>query len=316
MVEGLTERQRVGALVRHPTAAGALALIRQAEAAGVTTAWMTMTATALDTPTLFAAAAVETAAISLGTAIVPAFTRHPLALATQGLVLGELAPGRVRLGIGTSHGPAMTSAYGLAFQHPLAQLREYLQVLRTALHDGHVTFAGAYYQVDARLPAASPIPILISALREHAFELAGELSDGAISWLCPPDYLINLAKPAMQRGAERAGHTAPPLVANTMVAFSSDQDAVRAAARARLGLYGRLPFYARMFAASGYPVDAAGTLSDALIDQLVISGDDAAIAAGLRHLLARGLDELLVGLIPLPGERGGEEHLFRLVGRL
>jgi|SRR5579884_3093147 len=309
-------RQRVGIAIRGKTARQALALIRQAEADGVATAWMTMTATGLDTPTLFAAAAVETAQINLGTAIVPAFTRHPLALASQGLVLGELAPGRIRLGIGTSHGPTMVGAYGLAFQHPLAQLREYLHVLRTALHDGRVTFAGTYYQVDARLPAASPIPVLISALRERAFELAGELSDGAISWLCPPNYLIDRAIPAMTRGAEQGGHPAPPLVANIMVALSPDRDAVRAAARQQLAGYGRLPFYANMFAEAGFPVGEHGALSDALLDQIVVSGDDTAILNQLRALLRRGLDELLVGLVTLPGQEHAEEQLMRLLGRI
>ena len=33
----------------------------------------------------------------------PAFTRHPLALATQAVALAELATGRFRLGIGTGN---------------------------------------------------------------------------------------------------------------------------------------------------------------------------------------------------------------------
>src|SRR5690554_6253804 len=103
---------------------------------------MTMSASGVDTPTLFAAAAMRTERIKLGTAIVPAFTRHPLSLATQALALHGLAPGRVRLGIGTSHGPSFARPYGLSLDRPLDRLREYLQVARPAIREGRVVFSG------------------------------------------------------------------------------------------------------------------------------------------------------------------------------
>jgi len=291
-------------------------LICQAEAAGVGTVWMTQGAVGADTLTLFAAAAVQTERVTLGTSIVPAFTRHPLALAGQALTLAELAPGRVRLGIGTSHRPAMVKPYGLAMSDPLAQLREYLQVLRPMLHDGQALLDGTYYQTEAQWSSSPGTPVLISALRERAWELAGELTDGGISWLCPADFLLNTAKPAMQRGAARAGRATPPLVAHVPVAFGADRAAVRAAARRQLGGYTRLPFYARMFAAAGYPLGPDGAYSDALLDHLVLSGDDDAIADGLRDRLARGLDELLVMLIPGTDQAAEEQRLLRLIGQL
>src|SRR4051794_39028912 len=91
----------------------ALDLIVRAEAAGVGTAWTVMSPIDRDTVTILAAAAAKTERIQLGTAVVPAFTRHPLALATQTLVLEDLAPGRIRLGIGPSHHVSMIPAYGL-----------------------------------------------------------------------------------------------------------------------------------------------------------------------------------------------------------
>src|SRR4051794_23471417 len=83
-------------------ARAALETIEQAEAAGVDTVWTVMGAIRRDTLTLYAAAAVQTSTIRLGTSIVPAFTRHPLAMASQVLTLEDLAPGRLRLGIGTA----------------------------------------------------------------------------------------------------------------------------------------------------------------------------------------------------------------------
>ena len=311
-----TARDRVGVNIPLGPPRDTIELIRRAEAAGVETAWSIMLATGWDTPTVFAAAASQTNRIKLATGIVPAFTRHPLALAAQALALEDIAPGRLRLGIGTSHGRTMVGTYGLPFDRPLAQLREYLQILRPALRDGAVTFAGDYYRVEAQLLSSAPTPVLISALREGSWELAGELSDGGIAWITPHDYLLARAKPALARGAERAGRRVPPLVAHVLVALETDEAAARGAARQMLERYVSTPFYARMFADAGYPIGADNTPSDALLDQLLLFGDDEAVSADLRALLDRGLDELLVSLVAPPGAQPDMDRLFRIVGGL
>jgi alkanesulfonate monooxygenase SsuD/methylene tetrahydromethanopterin reductase-like flavin-dependent oxidoreductase (luciferase family) len=314
-----SRRTRVGLNVTRRVARETIDLIKRAEAGGVATVWSTMNALGIDLPTVYAAAAVQTERVTLGTSIVPAFTRHPLALASQALVIENLAPGRLRLGIGTSHRPTMADAYGLEFSRPIAQLREYVQVLRTALHQGEVEFSGEYYNVNATLSAQAQTPVLLASLREHAFEMAGELSDGAISWYCPPDYLLNAAKAAMLRGAQAAGRSAPPQFAQIHVAFESagrDREAVRAEMRAAVAGVAGAPFYAQMYAASGYPFAADGTPLDALVDQLVISGDEAAIKTGLTDLLDRGIDELVLTLMPGPDRESEENRLFALIGGL
>jgi len=312
----MSVRERIGVGFRPDDARQALDLIARAEVAGVETIWTVMGALARDTPTIFAAAAVQTRQIKLGTAIVPAFTRHPLALATQATAIEDLAPGRLRLGIGTSHQRAMIPAYGLPFDRPLAQLREYLQVIRPALHDGKVSFSGEFYRSEAALPRATKTPVPISALREHAFELAGEMSDGAISWLCPIDYLARVGKPALERGARAASRPAPPLIAHVLVLPRTDRALVREATRKALGSYAGAPFYQRMFAAAGFPLGPDNSIPDALIDNLVVSGDDEAIVAGLHERLAKGMDELLLNLVPADDPRADEDALLRITGRL
>jgi len=64
--------------------------------------------------------------------------RHLLVLAQQALALHDLAPRRFRLGIGHSHRFIIENMYGLQHSRPLAYLREYVEVLRTALRDGNV----------------------------------------------------------------------------------------------------------------------------------------------------------------------------------
>jgi F420-dependent oxidoreductase-like protein len=303
----------VGLLVTRPTPTASLELIVRAEQHGVPTAWSTVGGTNPDAVTIFAAAATRTRQIMLGTSIVPIYPRHPLVLASQALVLADLAPGRLRLGIGPSHRPTIEGTFGIPFAQPLAYLREYLTVLRQLLWDGQVDLAGELLNAHATLPAGTTpprIPLLISALRANSFRLAGEIADGAISWMCPISYLAQTALPALRAGAESAQRPAPPLIAHVPVALHTDRSAVRAAARQRLGTYGRLPFYARMFADAGYPTAADGTMPDALFDELVVSGEPAQVAARLAEIRAAGIDEVLVHSISVADEATEEAGLF------
>jgi len=98
-------RERVGLALHGRNAAGSLSTIVVAEAAGVRQIWMTQTTPAPDTLAIFAAATVQTSNVRLGTAIVPTYPRHPLALAQQALTISDLAPGRLRLGVGAKPSP-------------------------------------------------------------------------------------------------------------------------------------------------------------------------------------------------------------------
>jgi F420-dependent oxidoreductase-like protein len=306
--------RRIGLVVARPTPTAAVEAIVRAEQHGVPAVWSTVGGTSPDALTMFAAAAVRTQRVLLGTSIVPVYPRHPLALASQVLALSDLAPGRFRLGIGPSHRPTIEGMYGLPFVKPLSYLREYLTVLRHLLWEGRADVAGEFFNVTAELPAglAPPrTPLLISALRAGSFHLAGEIADGAISWVCPVPYLMQTALPALRAGAEAAGRPVPPLIAHVPVALSTDRAAVHVAARRRLALYGRLPFYARMFAEAGYPPQADGTLPDALLDELVVAGNAAQVVSRLEEIEAQGPDELLVMVIPVADADAEELALLR-----
>ncbi len=310
-------RERVGLALYGRNAAGSLSTIVAAGAAGVRQIWMTQTTPAPDTLGIFAAAAVQTSHVRLGTAIVPTYPRHPLALAQQALTISDLAPGRLRLGVGPSHRPIIEGVYGIPMTAPLEHLHEYVTVLRAALWDGTVDYQGRFYTVKAKLSRTPRTPILISALREGAFHLAGEISDGAISWLCPVSYLLDKALPALRTGAAQSGRPRPPLVAHVPVAFSQDRQAVLAAGHQQISSrYAQLPFYAKMFADAGFPVSPDGTVPDALIENLVVYGDETTIATRLVDLLAAGLDELLVLLVAVADPQAEEARLMQLIGQL
>ncbi len=293
--------------------------IRRAEELDIPAIWTTQAGIAPDPVTLFAAAAVETTRIGLATGIVPTYPRHPAALASQALVLGALAPDRFRLGIGPSHPFIIEKMLGIPFERPLEHLREYLTILRALLWEGAVDFQGSQYRVKARLAGgAEPprIPVPIAALRPPAFRLAGELADGAVSWLCPVPYLVETALPALRAGAEGAGRPAPPLIAHVLVAMSEDPAAVRAATRRQMGGYARAAFYARMFADAGYPIGADHEMTDGLIDAIVVSGDGAAVTRRLQAIRAEGIAEVMITQITTDDPAGELAALARVMRAL
>jgi alkanesulfonate monooxygenase SsuD/methylene tetrahydromethanopterin reductase-like flavin-dependent oxidoreductase (luciferase family) len=223
----------------------------------------------------------------------------------------------LRLGIGPSHRFIIEDIYGLQHRTPLAHLREYIKVLRAALWEGNVDHHGQFYNVVATLPRTSHTPVLISTLGEKAFQLAGEVADGALSWVCPVPYLLRTGIPALRTSAAAVGRAAPPLVAHVPVALSEDRESVLAAGHQMLDFYAQIPFYANMFTNAGFPSTPNQAMSDDLVESLVVSGTEAAVAARFTELLAAGLDELMVSLVPTSDE-GDEEHarLAHLIGRL
>jgi F420-dependent oxidoreductase-like protein len=304
---------RAGLVMRRSTPAAQIDAIVRAEGLGLPATWSTGGGLSSETITMFAAAAARTSDIVLGTSIIPTYPRHPIVMATQALVLASIAPGRFRLGVGPSHRPTIEGTYGIPMDKPLAHLREYMTVLRELLWDGKSSFEGTYFKVHAELAAEPPkIPLPISALRSGAFRLAGEIADGGISWMAPVPYLVNVAKPAMMEGARSAGRPCPPLVGHIPVAMSDDAVAVHAAARQQVRSYGRLPFYIGMFEDAGFPL-VDGQISDALLDELVVSGTPDVVAARLQAIQAAGVDEMVITQITVKDEAAEETALIELL---
>lgn len=301
-----------------PSPAATLGTIEQAEAMGVPAIWGPTIPMGFDMLTLLAAAAVRTTTMRLGVAIVPTYPRSPVELATEALVLAELAPGRFCLGLGTSHPAIIEGMYGLPFgRKPVSQLREYITILRALLWEGQVTFEGEFYQVNTQFPSGTKppcIPLPIAALRPPLFRLAGEVSDGALAAWCPYNYLVDVALPTMREGAASANRPVPPVFAQVPVVLSEDFNVVREAAQQALDMYlHTAPAYARLFAMAGYPIGSDCVLPDNFIQDMFVYGDDAAILARLGEIRAMGIDELMVTLHPVGDPMAEQTHLLGLI---
>lgn len=263
-----------------------------------------------------AAAAGRTTTLKLGTAIIPISTRHPVFLAQQALAFNLDAPDRLLLGIGPGSPLLAKQVYQREMETPLAYLREYIQVLRPALHEGEVHHQGRFFSADARLSAAAQIPILVSALGPGAFRLAGEVADGAIPFLCPLPYLLDTALPVMSAAAAAAGRPRPKLVAHASVALSADRSAVFQAARQAVGFFCTLPSYRSMFMAAGFSQEEIRTVADRLIAQLLLYGSEDEIKERLQALLATDIDEVMLSVTGIADARAESARLVRLLSQL
>ncbi len=296
--------KRIGVAAMGGDSRAVVARIQELESLGIAAAWLTSGGAGPDALTTFAAAAATTERILLGTSIIPTYPRHPIVAVQQTQVIAQLAPGRFRLGLGPSHKVSIEPMFGIEHHAPLTNLREYIQVVKTLLGEGRVDFDGKQYHGHAALPgaAAPDVPVMASALRRRSFRLCGEVADGAISWVCPGQYLRDVGLPAMQEGAARADRPVPPLIAHVPVCVHDNPDEVRDAARQQLSNYPRSPFYQEMFAASGHPEARDGVWSDGMLEDVVFSGSEEDVAGRLRELFDWGATEILAHPVTAGGD--------------
>ena len=295
--------KRIGVAVTAPDSSAALDAIEDLEKRGFPAAWMTSgSASGGDSLSVFAAAASRTRNIMLGTAITQIFPRHPIAVAQQVLVLAQLAPGRFRLGLGTSGRGGMEQTFGVDFRAPLAHLREYLRIEKSLLQQGSVDFSGRYYQAHTSISSPVDVPVMAAALGPRAYQLCGAEADGAISWVCPGSYLRDVALPAMRKGAEIADRPVPPLVVQVPVCVHDDPDEAREAVRQQFAGFARSPFYQDMFTGAGFPEVSQGTWSDSMVDAVAVWGDESRVTEGLQGLFSMGATEILASPVPAGGD--------------
>jgi len=258
---------------------------------------------------LLAAYAAATTRVGLGNGVVPIYPRHPVAMAQAASTLNEVSGGRFRLGIGVSHKNAMEAMLGLRLVEPLAIMREYVAVLRGALGAGS-EFEGRHYRVrwSLALPKRPPAPpIYLAALSVKMLELAGEIADGVILWLCPPAYVRDVALPALERGRRRAGKllTGFEIVAAVPVCLTSDRKAAQDVFRHTVARYASLPYYRKMMDASGLKSELeAGDVSEETLDQLAGIGDEEQVRAAVRLYQEAGVT--LPGVGPFGGHQGAK----------
>src|SRR5271154_1544085 len=234
--------------------------VKLAESLGYESVYVTHIA-GRESLTVLTAYALASSRIRVGTGVVPIYTRTPATMAQTAATIDELSGGRLTLGLGVSHPPAVEGWHGQTIERRVAEMREYASIVRAILR-GEDPPASEKWRTGFHLVGLDPrpaLPIYIAALSPAMLRLAGEIADGVMLWLCTPSYIRNVVIPELSAGRERAGLTLEgfDVVAAVPAAKTDDRaGAFRALRKALIPFFG-LPFYRAMIERTGFAADIA-----------------------------------------------------------
>ena len=223
---------------KHPIRDG-MHYAQLAEQAGFEAVWQAESRLVREATVPMAAFAAVTERIGIGSGVVNTWTRNVGLLAATFSTLDDLAPGRVKLGVGAWWDP-LAAKVGIHRTHMLQCMRETVEATRRLLAMERVTYDGEFVhlddvEIDIVHGDRSPkqVPIYIGATAMKMMELAGEIGDGVLlNYLVGPNY----NREAMEHlavGAERAGRTVEDVDRPQLVVCSLDSDRSVALDRAR-----------------------------------------------------------------------------------
>lgn len=285
---------------------------QEAERLGYESVWVTQLPDARDAAVVLAAYAAATKWVRLGTGVLPIYTRHPTAMAQMAASLDELSGGRFILGIGVSHKVTVESMWGLKLEHPVDAMREYVGIVRESLQNGAASVDGdqftAHWSYSA--PRRSEMPVMISALSPKMLELAGEVADGVVLWMCSPKYVSDVVVPRVAAGREKAGKPVEgfEIVAAIAACLTTDREAGQKVFTQSVERYANLPYYRKMMDASGFAEDlAAGRVTESMLDELSGIGDEARVRDVVRRYRDAGTTLPCVG--PFSGHAGAAGYV-------
>jgi 5,10-methylenetetrahydromethanopterin reductase len=271
---------RIGTLIRGRTIDEIIDNVDASRRAGYASAWLT-DGSGMEPLTTLAVVGRAVPDIGLGTAVVRTLPRHPMALAQQALTVSALVGGRLTLGIGPSHKPAMEQGWGLSFDRPITHMGDYLAVLGPLMTQGSVSYEGEMVSAhgDLHVADAGPCPILVGALGPQMLRLAGRQADGTVTFMTGPRTLAEFTCPTIIAAAERAGRPRPTIVALVALCVTPDPEAARRRAEQVAERMANLPSYSAMLQREGGPA--------------LITGTEDQVTASLEALAAAGVTDLV-----------------------
>ncbi len=228
-----------------------LTLARAAEKFGFDQFWISHDLFLRSAPILLTAVANATSRIEIGTCILNPYTIHPAEIAMLAATLDEVSGGRFNLGLATGARDFLEWV-GIEQTHPLAAMRETMDTLRALWRGERVATRGNFLQwtneAYLRFRAPRVIPIYLGALSPKMLQLAGELADGVLPLLFPPEHYFTV-KPYIEKGL--AIRDSPSAIGNPLsairqfdfaaciwVSLSENRDAARHVLAKKVAYYG------------------------------------------------------------------------------
>lgn len=278
-----------------------------AEKLGYESVWLAHMPNQRDTTVVMGALAGVTRQVPLGLGIVPIYQRPPVVLAQTALTLDELSGHRLVLGLGLGLRGIGEWMVGVAVAPPVESMREYLTIVRALVRDGEVSYTGRWHSGHATYTGPrreGGLPIHVGAFGPRMLELAGELADGVILWMCTPGYLRDHALPRLRAGWARRkdGQRDFPVTVMAQALATPEPARARDLFRQRLTGYLREAHYRRLFTTCGFAAEArARQASEGMADGLAAIGEPQKIRDRIAAYHEAGASEVL--LVQLPSGR-------------
>jgi alkanesulfonate monooxygenase SsuD/methylene tetrahydromethanopterin reductase-like flavin-dependent oxidoreductase (luciferase family) len=260
--------------------------------------------------------------IQVGTGIANIYTRHPSLLAAHAMAIDTLAPGRLLLGLGTSHLP-VNSAYGISMDKPLGAMRDCVAVLRKSFRGEPVISRPGFTAAKAE----GKIAVYIAGISPKSIELTGEIADGSLPLNYCPRGLKEVVD-GIGRGAQRAGRSAADVSIALIMhcCVCPDRAVALRSVKGALAMYGSLPFYNRLFARQGFVKEAeaimaaatkgdmagaAAAVSDAMAEEIAAMGTAQECRKKVEEFEKAGATYVLLYPVPIEGnyDRGARAVL-------
>jgi probable F420-dependent oxidoreductase len=247
--------------------AGIRRLLRTVEDLGFSTLWYPE-ATGYESLSIASFMLANSTRLNIGSSIANIYARDPFT-ARRGLrTLSSLYDDRFILGLGVSHAPMVERVRGHVYEKPVPAMRRYLDGL---------------YEKPSN---AAEWPVLIAALGPLMLKLAADRTAGAVPYNVTPHHT---------REARAALGPDKLLVVEQKVCLETDPVAARALARRELHRYMTLANYRNNWLRIGFTeADLADGGSDKFLDAMVLWGDAATIARGLRQHLEAGANQVCI----------------------
>lgn len=308
----------------------AVEVARRAEALGATSFWIADHLGYRETFVTATAIALATRdAVVYPTAISP-YLRHPVPVAMAAASIGELAPGRIGLAIGTGN-PMFLREAGLEAEKPIAAIGEYVKALRGLFSGDPVQQEGVTFRLAGARLAFKPDPeptIFITAMGPQMLRLSGRIADGVVFSAGLSASYIGRSIALVTEGAESGGRAPDEVTKSSYIVFMGGGDPadMRDKVREKLAFIFRNKMVRENIETSGLPIDqdavmqaiarrdiaaARALVPSEAVDEFTITGDADDCRRRVSEYRDAGLDELVLTLVGTTEDRLRSVEMLR-----
>ena len=191
----------------------------------------------------------QTRSIDLGTAVIPVFSKHPVELAQQILTTAMISNNRLKIGLGVSHKHRVEDELGLRYATPALYMKEFLIILKDILHRGHSKFKGNIFNVDVSIDTdtCNDVDIYLAALGPKMLDLAGEYTEGTITWMTGYKTIKNNISPVLNSKS----YNSKNILSSIPICITDDVETVTNEAKSIFKFYNKYPNYKKMIIQEG-----------------------------------------------------------------